>query len=473
MKVVAVSMVKNEADVIEAFVRHTAAFVDRHLIFDHQSSDGTGFILKKLQREGLPLEFFHDDRPEFLQTHRTHLLLGRALDAHQADWIVPLDADEILQIDGGPAEFRAVLRGLLPGGQPFRMWMRDFLATAEDDLSEMNPLKRIVHRAPRPHAAKAALPRAFALQPGAGWTHGNHVARIGGIVVGSPIRSDIWLAHLACRSAAQAVTKVVQYTLRRLAEGKWHTVGDNYSRQFRQLASFPRPFLEDPLQYGHGEQCEIAPAEYYGGPLRYASFLTPEEAAMVAVLGSARQVAADHGRLLEAVADIAAPEGRLARFRGRLRRLFGSTSGLPEPVDRLTPPLKEGLVLPDSRGGDGYGCTLEILRAERSKIGIDLAVKVKNIGLCAWLASTEDGVGMVRLGVQTLNAHGRIVDASHQRIDLPGDLDPGDEAILEATVPLPDDSRLALGFDMVAEGIRWFGYRGCRWTIRTQGRLAA
>jgi hypothetical protein len=349
---------------------------------------------------------------------------------------VPLDADEFLQIDGGPAAFRDTLRQLLPGGEPFRMWMRDYLATAEDDPSELNPLKRIVHRAPRPHAAKAALPRAFALQPGAGWIHGNHVPRLGGIVVGSPIRGDIWLAHLACRSASQAVVKVVQYTLRRLAEGKWHTVGDNYSRQFRQLASFPRPFLEDPLQYGHGEQCEIAPAEYYGGPLRYGSFLTPEEAAMVAVLGSARQVAADHGRLLEAVAEMAAPEGRLARFRGRLRRLFGSPSGLPERVDRLTPPLKDGLVLPDSRGGDAYGCTLEILQAVPSGNAVDLAVKVKNVGLCTWLASTEDGVGMVRLGVQTVDSDGRIVDANHQRIELPGDLDPGDETVLEATVPL-------------------------------------
>jgi hypothetical protein len=41
MRLVAVSVVKNEADIIEAFVRHTRAWVDHHLIFDHDSTDGT------------------------------------------------------------------------------------------------------------------------------------------------------------------------------------------------------------------------------------------------------------------------------------------------------------------------------------------------------------------------------------------------------------------------------------------------
>ena len=41
MRLVAVSIVKNEADIIEAFVRHTLAWVDHHLVFDHDSTDGT------------------------------------------------------------------------------------------------------------------------------------------------------------------------------------------------------------------------------------------------------------------------------------------------------------------------------------------------------------------------------------------------------------------------------------------------
>jgi len=48
MRLVAVSIVKNEADIIEPFVRHTLAWVDHHLVFDHDSTDGTREILGAL-----------------------------------------------------------------------------------------------------------------------------------------------------------------------------------------------------------------------------------------------------------------------------------------------------------------------------------------------------------------------------------------------------------------------------------------
>ena len=48
-------MVKNEADVIESFVRHTLDFVDKLYIVNHQSSDDTPAVLQKLQAEGLSL----------------------------------------------------------------------------------------------------------------------------------------------------------------------------------------------------------------------------------------------------------------------------------------------------------------------------------------------------------------------------------------------------------------------------------
>jgi len=49
MKLVGVVMAKNEADVIEAFVRHNLRFLDRLLIIDHQSSDATANIVMALR----------------------------------------------------------------------------------------------------------------------------------------------------------------------------------------------------------------------------------------------------------------------------------------------------------------------------------------------------------------------------------------------------------------------------------------
>lgn len=63
MRLVAVSAVKNEADIIEAFVRHTRACVDPRPVFDHDSIDGTREILRARPVEGLPLTLFRDDEP--------------------------------------------------------------------------------------------------------------------------------------------------------------------------------------------------------------------------------------------------------------------------------------------------------------------------------------------------------------------------------------------------------------------------
>ena len=49
--IIAISRVKNEADIIEAFVRHTLHFADRMIISDSGSIDGTWDILQILVDE--------------------------------------------------------------------------------------------------------------------------------------------------------------------------------------------------------------------------------------------------------------------------------------------------------------------------------------------------------------------------------------------------------------------------------------
>lgn len=46
---VGVSMVKNEEDIIEAFVRYNLRFLDHILVVDNGSSDSTLLILKKMR----------------------------------------------------------------------------------------------------------------------------------------------------------------------------------------------------------------------------------------------------------------------------------------------------------------------------------------------------------------------------------------------------------------------------------------
>lgn len=95
-KIVVISMVKNEEDIIESFIRYTLTFCDEILVVNHNSDDSTGEILEKLQHEGLPIhvEIFLD--PRHLQSEIMTNLMYIAMEQYDADVIIPLDADEFL-----------------------------------------------------------------------------------------------------------------------------------------------------------------------------------------------------------------------------------------------------------------------------------------------------------------------------------------------------------------------------------------
>ena len=68
MKLFGAAMLRNEADVVESFVRHNLSLLDGLLVVDHGSSDGTSEILDALVAEGLPLEVERDPSVGYLQS---------------------------------------------------------------------------------------------------------------------------------------------------------------------------------------------------------------------------------------------------------------------------------------------------------------------------------------------------------------------------------------------------------------------
>ena len=61
MRLVAISRILNEADIVEAFVRHTSTLVDHHILLDNGSTDATLNIQSALHGEGLSIEVHHSD----------------------------------------------------------------------------------------------------------------------------------------------------------------------------------------------------------------------------------------------------------------------------------------------------------------------------------------------------------------------------------------------------------------------------
>lgn len=89
MTVVAVTMVKDEADIVGATVGHMVTQVDAVIVADNQSTDGTRSIL-----ESLPVMIIDDEEPGYYQADKMTRLAHLARIEMDANWVIPFDADE-------------------------------------------------------------------------------------------------------------------------------------------------------------------------------------------------------------------------------------------------------------------------------------------------------------------------------------------------------------------------------------------
>jgi len=96
MPLALVSVVRNEADVIEAWVRHHARMVDTVHVLDDRSDDDTSAILQALQAEGLPLRVVRNDDPSIDRAIACADLARQAATATSCEALIALDADEFL-----------------------------------------------------------------------------------------------------------------------------------------------------------------------------------------------------------------------------------------------------------------------------------------------------------------------------------------------------------------------------------------
>jgi hypothetical protein len=96
MKLVSVSCIKNEADIIETFVRVNAVFIDTFVFVD-DSEDGTAEILGRLASEGIRIvRLLRPNKEEpYLQDQMVLSAVRYVVDQKiECDFILPLDSDE-------------------------------------------------------------------------------------------------------------------------------------------------------------------------------------------------------------------------------------------------------------------------------------------------------------------------------------------------------------------------------------------
>lgn len=212
MRLIGIAMVRNEADVIEVFVRHNLTLLDALVVVDHGSTDDTPRILAALVGEGLPLSVSVERDLRFVQ----HEALGRAARHALADPAVDavflLDADERLRASSRAA-LEAAVASIGPFGVGALAWQQYLPPPDADDGG--HALRRMTRRvvAPDSGIGKLVLTRRLA-EP---WRlyQGQHAVirpAPGGAaleaVPATPL-AGVAIAHFPIRSAAQLASKVV------------------------------------------------------------------------------------------------------------------------------------------------------------------------------------------------------------------------------------------------------------------------
>ncbi len=141
--VMAVSMVKNEQDIVEPFVRQLAPLVDVLAVIDNASVDGTREILSRLAGEFGNLMVTDSDEFAYNQSERMTAFVSQLQGIVRADFVLPLDVDEFLPVADRDALER--LLGDIPvGGVGLLPWVTHVIVT-DDDTGTADPPRTIPH----------------------------------------------------------------------------------------------------------------------------------------------------------------------------------------------------------------------------------------------------------------------------------------------------------------------------------------
>lgn len=194
-----VSMVRNEADIVEAWARWNARQVDFMVVADNLSTDGTREILDGLAGE-LPLTVVDDPEPAYRQSEKVSALADRAR-GMGAQWVVPADGDELWFSPRGRVADVLAHTGRSIGLRLAELY--DFIPTGIDpDVAD--PTRRIQWRTVDPSGLAKVACRAV---PGVVVHQGNHGADVPGL---PRAKSGLAVRHYPYRSVEQFVRKVRQ-----------------------------------------------------------------------------------------------------------------------------------------------------------------------------------------------------------------------------------------------------------------------
>ena len=209
MESLGISMVKNEADIIEAFVRHNLAFMDMLAILDNDSSDGTREILLQLQQEGLPVIVFDDPVVAYFQAEKVTMVYRKVVPQFNPRFVFLLDADEFIVASSREALYEE-LRSLRPGTQAQYYWRTYIPAPSGPEGDPSDPLRSITHRmAVEDRWSKSIIATKPKIDMKLRIQQGSHDVKFAGRSLPKVELRNVALAHFPVRSVDQITSKVL------------------------------------------------------------------------------------------------------------------------------------------------------------------------------------------------------------------------------------------------------------------------
>ena len=312
MKIVAVTRILDEADIAEAFVRHTTRHVGHHVLLDNGSRDGTREILAALAREGLPITVFGTDSVAYSVGEAATWLFGRAAADHHADWVVFLDADEFIDDRAAPGGLEGVLAawdGVAAPPMQVLVALSEYIAIVHDVAAETCVPRRIQWRAERSDNLKTIVSTrrgtdGITIEPGA---HGAFQTATGAPLQPAVRDRRLTHAHFSERDSWQWMVKVVRGWAKVLASGAENERlgrSSHYREAFAALCHDPGSILfnAQAMSFKNERPGLIHDAiDYRGGPLRYFRGEDMRVRSARALMGFIEDLARRHGKLLDAV----------------------------------------------------------------------------------------------------------------------------------------------------------------------------
>lgn len=156
-RIISLSMVKNEQDIIEPFIRYNRQFVDCMVIIDNASTDATRDIVVQCARELGNIIVADSEEFAYTQSERMTRALHYCQAAFFADFVILLDADEFICATDRMA-LEAALETIPPGGVGLLPWRTFVLSPFETSIPPDPPGSIRMRRATElPLFRKAAL----------------------------------------------------------------------------------------------------------------------------------------------------------------------------------------------------------------------------------------------------------------------------------------------------------------------------